>query len=349
MTNVKMSPCLPQPKQCHVSRPGVTTKLGVFSPWNGHRPLKVVPGLPQLDGLADHVGDREPALDLGNGTDSQRGSCPSRSAVRQAADMTAGLSSLDRPRGPRYARSGGLTSQSCQALARCKGAGSPGRVATDPSAAYPRTAMIVSPEQPDVESRTRTHLANERTYLAWFRTGITLIALGLAAAQFLTHDVEADWPVVRMLATVLVLTGIFVVGVGVWRYRDDRVRIDALDFRPANRSVIVTSAAALVVGVIAIAFVWLLRPDLRPAPLPGRPPRPRPRSSPASSSTGRRSPASCSSSDPRSIRSRPRAPSAASRRRSPRPRTSPSGRASRPSMPTRCRPRSPTGASSRAA
>ena len=43
MTNVKMSPCLPQPKQCHVSRTGVTTKLGVFSPWNGHSPLKVVP------------------------------------------------------------------------------------------------------------------------------------------------------------------------------------------------------------------------------------------------------------------------------------------------------------------
>ena len=37
--------------------------------------------------------------------------------------------------------------------------------------------MIVRPEQPDEESRTRTHLANERTFLAWFRTGITLIAL----------------------------------------------------------------------------------------------------------------------------------------------------------------------------
>ncbi len=30
---------LPQPKQCHVSRSGVTTKEGVFSAWNGQRPL----------------------------------------------------------------------------------------------------------------------------------------------------------------------------------------------------------------------------------------------------------------------------------------------------------------------
>ena len=40
----------------------------------------------------------------------------------------------------------------------------------------------------DPDSRARTHLANERTYLAWFRTGITLVALGLAAAQFLVPD-----------------------------------------------------------------------------------------------------------------------------------------------------------------
>src|SRR4051812_7190056 len=38
-----MSPCLPQPKQCQVSRTGVTTNEGVFSPWNGHSPLRVVP------------------------------------------------------------------------------------------------------------------------------------------------------------------------------------------------------------------------------------------------------------------------------------------------------------------
>ena len=71
ITNVKMSPPLPQPKQCHVSRAGVTTKTGVFSPWNGHSPLRVVPGLLQLDRLPDDVGDAEPALDLGCNADRQ--------------------------------------------------------------------------------------------------------------------------------------------------------------------------------------------------------------------------------------------------------------------------------------
>jgi putative membrane protein len=120
--------------------------------------------------------------------------------------------------------------------------------------------MTPSQKPADVESRTRTHLANERTYLAWFRTGITLIALGLAAAQFLTHDVGSGWPIVRLLASLLVLSGVGIVGVGVWRYHDGRTRIEALDFRPAGRSIILTSVAALITGLVAIAFVWLLRP-----------------------------------------------------------------------------------------
>jgi uncharacterized membrane protein YidH (DUF202 family) len=40
-------------------------------------------------------------------------------------------------------------------------------------------------QRTELESRARTHLANERTFLAWLRTGIALISLGLAAAQFL--------------------------------------------------------------------------------------------------------------------------------------------------------------------
>ena len=43
MTKLKTSPPRPQPKHFQESRAGVTVNEGVFSPWNGHRPLKVVP------------------------------------------------------------------------------------------------------------------------------------------------------------------------------------------------------------------------------------------------------------------------------------------------------------------
>jgi putative membrane protein len=112
---------------------------------------------------------------------------------------------------------------------------------------------------PDADSRARTHLANERTFLAWFRTGLTLIALGLAAAQFLSHDVVPGIPVVRIMSSVLAISGVFLVLVGARRYLDGRTHIDEASFRPAHMSILLTTGAAVITGVLAIAFVWLLR------------------------------------------------------------------------------------------
>lgn len=110
----------------------------------------------------------------------------------------------------------------------------------------------------DRDSRARTHLANERTFLAWFRTGITLVALGLAAAQFLARDVSPGIPLVRGLSTIVIATGAFVALVGMWRYREGRRRIDAEAFEPARVSVAIMTGAALVVALLGIVFVWLL-------------------------------------------------------------------------------------------
>ena len=112
----------------------------------------------------------------------------------------------------------------------------------------------------DHDSRARTHLANERTFLAWFRTGITLVALGLAAAQFLGSDTPDGPPLVHVLATLVIVTGGFVVAVGMTRYRESRRRIDAEEFSPALRSITVMAGAAFAITALAIAFVWLLRP-----------------------------------------------------------------------------------------
>jgi putative membrane protein len=112
----------------------------------------------------------------------------------------------------------------------------------------------------DLDSRARTHLANERTFLAWFRTGVTLIALGLAAGQFLTRDVAPGLPLVRALSTILAASGVALVLVGARRYLNARARIDAETFHPAGTSILLGTAAAVVVGGLAVVFVWLLRP-----------------------------------------------------------------------------------------
>src|SRR5437764_8351354 len=43
MTNLIAPPLAPQPKQWNMRLSGLTLKLGVFSPWNGHGPLRLRP------------------------------------------------------------------------------------------------------------------------------------------------------------------------------------------------------------------------------------------------------------------------------------------------------------------
>jgi putative membrane protein len=46
-----------------------------------------------------------------------------------------------------------------------------------------------------VDATRRTRLANERTYLAWWRSGLTAFAVGLAAGKLVPELTDADtWP-----------------------------------------------------------------------------------------------------------------------------------------------------------
>lgn len=106
--------------------------------------------------------------------------------------------------------------------------------------------------------RVTDHLANERTFLAWFRTGLTVIALGIAAGQFLAADDERAISVVRVLSTIVAGTGGLIVSLGTYRYRVNRRHIAHARFQPAGSSVLLASGAALVTVALAIAFVWLV-------------------------------------------------------------------------------------------
>lgn len=69
----------------------------------------------------------------------------------------------------------------------------------------------------------RTVLANERTYNAWVRTGISAALGGLAVAQLL-GDVSPAWvPKVIGVLFLLVGTGAFVYGV--WRFQSRMTRL----------------------------------------------------------------------------------------------------------------------------
>jgi putative membrane protein len=112
----------------------------------------------------------------------------------------------------------------------------------------------------DLDSRARSHLANERTFLAWLRTGLALIVVGIGAAQFLELDRNLI-PGVRIVsdfAAMLILVGTLTVILGRVRYMQSREQIDRAQFHPAGHSITAATALIAVIGVLSIVLVYLM-------------------------------------------------------------------------------------------
>ena len=87
--------------------------------------------------------------------------------------------------------------------------------------------------EPDV----RFTLANERTFLAWSRTALALIAAGLAVAQLLPPFPGVPWGR-SVIATPLILLGAALPGLSYleWRRNQRAIRLaDATPCRPSCR------------------------------------------------------------------------------------------------------------------
>jgi putative membrane protein len=71
---------------------------------------------------------------------------------------------------------------------------------------------VAQPADAETSDATRrTHLANERTYLAWWRTGLTSLAVSLAVGRIVPELVSgASWPYVTLGAGYALLGIVFI-------------------------------------------------------------------------------------------------------------------------------------------
>lgn len=96
----------------------------------------------------------------------------------------------------------------------------------------------------------RFSLANERTFLAWLRTGLALIAGGLAVAQFLPPLPNSHLREVIAIALLLLGGAVAIRAVDHWARTERAIRL--------NRELPVSrfpAVLALVVGVGAVLLV----------------------------------------------------------------------------------------------
>jgi putative membrane protein len=88
-------------------------------------------------------------------------------------------------------------------------------------------------------NRTRDHLANERTFLAWVRTGIATIIFGFAIGRFsialrefmhLEGRASETSGVTAWFGVISIVGGVLLVLAGLARYHKTRTQIDADTF-----------------------------------------------------------------------------------------------------------------------
>lgn len=119
--------------------------------------------------------------------------------------------------------------------------------------------MWFAPERVRQEGTTpdyRFSLANERTFLAWLRTALALIAGGFAVDQFLP---DLDWAVRAGLALALLATGVVCAlrAVNHW-VRCERAMRRGEDLPVSRLPALLSTVIALVavVMVVVVVFGW---------------------------------------------------------------------------------------------
>lgn len=113
-------------------------------------------------------------------------------------------------------------------------------------------------------NRARDHLANERTFLAWVRTGAAIVVFGFAIGRFsialrqLTalqgHPVHRSGISVWMGASSILL-GVVLVLAGLLRYRQTRTRLDAGTFEPAGFLLDLVTVLTVLFGVVLAGYL----------------------------------------------------------------------------------------------
>ena len=108
------------------------------------------------------------------------------------------------------------------------------------------------------------HLANERTILAWIRTAIAVITLGVAINRFSLFLLELHEAVPQMKSTNrhaetvgvgLVILGMVIMCGAIWHYLHVANTIDSQTYRAPRLAMALTSLAVVAVG--GAILIWL--------------------------------------------------------------------------------------------
>ena len=114
----------------------------------------------------------------------------------------------------------------------------------------------MSPTAPPGEPDYRVSLAAERTYLAYVRTSIALLAAGVAVVAVLPQAGHSGLR--RFVGLVLVLLGLLLVATARKHWRDIDHAVRAGDPLPRNPADVLLAVGLGVAGVLAVVLVLVV-------------------------------------------------------------------------------------------
>ena len=105
---------------------------------------------------------------------------------------------------------------------------------------------------------TGRELVHERTYLAWWRTGLAGIAAGFAVGRVLPEVVGGtNWPYIA-LGTVLASTGLAIMVYGIVHYRELQAALrEGREPHTGEWFVLALAAVGIAVGAASVLLVLL--------------------------------------------------------------------------------------------
>jgi putative membrane protein len=116
----------------------------------------------------------------------------------------------------------------------------------------------------DSSNRARDHLANERTFLAWVRTGVAIIVFGFAIGRFAIamrqflqiqgRGSRTAGPSV-WFGTIAIIAGVLLTLAGLIRYRRTRDQLESGRFEPAR---FIVDVVAIITALFGLALAGYL-------------------------------------------------------------------------------------------
>jgi putative membrane protein len=114
--------------------------------------------------------------------------------------------------------------------------------------------------------RVTDHLANERTFLAWIRTGIATIAFGFVVERFglllRQLGIKTNTNIIPVhlssfFGIALTLLGVIMMIVALMNFMQIRRSIDTEQFHPRTRFAIILTILASLIGILLAIYLLL--------------------------------------------------------------------------------------------